>query len=368
MTGSVSHSGADLATTVPADVAATIHRRRDATALQGGSTRAVTWDELGARLRLVAVALAAGAGRVRVGVAQELAGTVDGAVAELACLAAGAVLVLGGDTDVELTATRVHALQQEGAGIDAQEPDRFERAWAAVDPGDPALSVGDVVLTHANVRFTLRSLEQLLELTPDDRVASLVDDRGLPALLVRLLHARAGSSRSLGDDRRDLSRWQPTLVVAAAEHWRELAAASAAWARPRSRSRLLARLRPTAEGQASDGLAALRVGVCWGVAPEPETVAALAAAGRPLAQVHGVAVTGGAYAGAGPGRATARTVGRPLPGTSVRVGDEGQLLVRGGGVAAGRADENGWVTTGERGAIEDDGSIRLLPHAAVADG
>ena len=63
------------------------------------------------------------------------------------------------------------------------------------------------------------------------------------------------------------------------------------------------------------------------------------------------------------------TVGRPLAGTSVRVGDEGELEVRGGQVLAGywRDDAatsealsaDGWLRTGDLGEIDDEGFVHV---------
>jgi long-chain acyl-CoA synthetase len=63
------------------------------------------------------------------------------------------------------------------------------------------------------------------------------------------------------------------------------------------------------------------------------------------------------------------TVGRPLPGTAVRVADDGELLVRGGQVFGGYWNDpeataavleaDGWFHTGDVGEIDDEGFVKV---------
>ncbi len=92
--------------------------------------------------------------------------------------------------------------------------------------------------------------------------------------------------------------------------------------------------------------------------------------GLAIHDIYGMTETCGAATACGPGRFRLGTVGTPLPGVELRIADDGEVLVRGPittsgyhrrpEATAGLLDGEGWVHTGDIGAIDDAGFLSIV--------
>ena len=94
------------------------------------------------------------------------------------------------------------------------------------------------------------------------------------------------------------------------------------------------------------------------------------AAGWPLHVSYGMSETAAQVATFTPGDGLWHEglVGRPLPGHEIRIGDDGRIRIRGpqlmlGYLDGSGLDAEGWLTTGDLGAIDGDGRLTVLGRA-----
>jgi long-subunit acyl-CoA synthetase (AMP-forming) len=108
-----------------------------------------------------------------------------------------------------------------------------------------------------------------------------------------------------------------------------------------------------------------------GAAPTPvEVLEFFHAIGIPVAELWGMSETTGAGCVNPPGRIKIGTVGPPTAGIEVRLGDDGELLVRSDVVMLGyrnlpdrsaeAIDADGWLHTGDIAQIDADGYVRIV--------
>ncbi len=145
-----------------------------------------------------------------------------------------------------------------------------------------------------------------------------------------------------------LHGWEPSPE--AAKTWRELA--------PK-----------VSEVKAQLGLDALEIAYTGSAPGNVAVIDAFAALGTPLVEGYGMTETTGLGASEINEPKLGR-VGRPDPGVELKLADDGEILIRCGGVMVGylkdpektaeAIDEQGWMHTGDIGEIDEEGFVRFV--------
>src|SRR6202012_3539986 len=123
------------------------------------------------------------------------------------------------------------------------------------------------------------------------------------------------------------------------------------------------------------GFDQLRVAVVGAAPCPPRVIEFWRALGVDLVEVYGLTEsTGVATVGTVP-LPPAGSAGKPVAGVEVRIGDQGEILIRGPIVTRGyrnlpdataeAIDREGWLHTGDVGVIADDGNLRKIGRATV---
>jgi long-chain acyl-CoA synthetase len=117
------------------------------------------------------------------------------------------------------------------------------------------------------------------------------------------------------------------------------------------------------------GLTRLRYAFTGGEAIGEDTFVFYRALGVGLRQLYGQTESSAFNAMHDEGEVRLHTVGKPLPGVQVRIGESGEILIRSGSVFAGywhndeatrSALEDDWLHTGDAGYLEPDGHLVVL--------
>lgn len=290
--------------------------------------------------------------------------------------------------------------------------------WSRVDALDPS-SVSIIVytsgttgppkgamLTHTNLYCMGVAWNEVWQATHEDELLSYLPlchvlERALSTVVS--LHAGyrvsfGGGGESLGSDLREV---QPTLFVGVPRVWEKMLAmveikmADASWLKRTvfawgiARGRVLARKRLTGQAWSAWDRALYAVG--WvllfrplrdrlglsrvraagsGAAPiAPQVLEFFWAIGIPVQEGYGQTEGSALATFNPPGQAKIGTVGRPVPGVTIRIADDGEILVRGPGVFAGyyrneaatrdTVDAEGWLHSGDVGVLDAAGFLTI---------
>lgn len=118
------------------------------------------------------------------------------------------------------------------------------------------------------------------------------------------------------------------------------------------------------------GMEDVKIAITAAAPINPELVRFFHVIGVPLHEIYGMSENTGPATATLPGRNKFGSVGLPLPGVEVALGDDGELLMRGGIVAKGyykldeasaeTFDSDGWLHSGDLARIDEDGYVWIV--------
>ncbi len=300
-------------------------------------------------------------------------------------------------------------LAAAGAGVDAAALAARSETVAPADAATLLYTSGTTgpprgcLLTHANVTAALDALTDCLPDLFAAPGASTLLVLPLPDVFARLVQVGAirtgvllGHTHRAADLTTEVATFAPTFLVGDPRVFETLAEDASQRGQVGGRDKRFDRAaelavaygRARAEGRAGPWLRLRRAAyerqfyrhvraqlggrISWlvsGGAPlSDRLVHRFAGIGVPLLEGYGLAESAGALCMNTPDASRIGTVGRPLPGTTVRVAADGELLFRGLQVCAGYwsgADAapvpapDGWLHTGDLGEIDEEGFVRV---------
>jgi long-chain acyl-CoA synthetase len=308
-------------------------------------------------------------------------------------------------------------LVQRGRQRRAADPVAFDASWAQVRPEDPATLIytsgttgppKGVMITHRNVLWMIASVRRAIEL---DMGLTTISYLPLAHVAERMFSHYVGLSYAssvffapeVAKAIEVVQEARPQVFLAVPRVWEKMQAGLLAGidAEPDERKRGLARkaiavgreafrheLAGTSPPLASrlqrtvlDKLVLSKVRAkigldrcefaISGAAPiSLDTLEFFYAIGLPVHEVFGMTETTAATNGNVPGRTRFGTVGAPFPGVEVVLAGDGEVLMRGGNIMAGywsapeataeAIDADGWMHSGDLGAIDADGFLRII--------
>src|SRR3954466_14744596 len=209
--------------------------------------------------------------------------------------------------------------------------------WVILHTSGTTAAAKPVSLTYGNFRASAAAAQANLPLGPDDRWLCVLPLFHVGGLSILTRTAFYGASAIVherfdaGAVRESLESGEATVVSLVAT--------------------MLHRRRDAGRERAP-GLRAALVG--GGPAPR-ELLDWGEGIGLPLRQTYGMTETCSQIATVPAGSSAAR----PLPGVDIRIGDGGEILLRGPMVSRGALSADGWLHTGDRGRLDEGGFLHV---------
>ena len=253
------------------------------------------------------------------------------------------------------------------------------------------------MITHANVMATMRSLTSLIDIRPDDRFLSFLPLSHITERSISNFGQIVGGSetwfaRSIATVGRgpaglppdDPVRRAPGLGEVPGRHPRARRCAARSSSTPGQslprRCRLAHPDGTTSSSPVLDrvvghkirrqlGLDHARIVACGAAPVHPDLLRWFHGIGIPIAEGYGQTEVSLCTSTNTPDDTRIGTVGRPIPGVSVRIADDDEILVKGDNVCAGYwrddaatrelIDPEGWMHSGDLGRLDSDGYLHV---------
>jgi long-chain acyl-CoA synthetase len=369
-------------------------------------------------------------GEVRVVLAedQEQADKVLGVREALPCLERIVVDDMRGlETYRDPMLVSLERVEAEGREVDEREQGRYESLLAQPRPDDVALlsytsgTTGlakAAMISHRNLLAMAAGVTEVDPMREGDEVVSFLPFAWVGEQLVSVAMAlHVGATVNFPEEpetaREDLREIGPHVMIAPPRFWeamcseyqvkiadsgfvKRLATRAALALGERAATSERDHARPGGRGRAQRALARLlafrtlldklglsrvRRAYTGGAPLGPEIFGFFRAIGLNLKQVYGQTETSGICVVHPDGDVRAGTVGKPTPGTRVRISESGEILVAGESVFVGyyknpeataRALDDGWLRTGDAGFLDGHGHLVMIDRVTdvlrMADG
>ena len=335
--------------------------------------------------------------------------------------------VRGLETYQEPTVVSLERVETQGRAVDERDRGRYESLLAQRRPEDVALlsytsgttgMAKAAMISHRNLLAMAAGVTEVDPIREGNEIVSFLPFAWVGEQLVSVAIAlHVGATVNFPEEpetaRDDLREIGPHVMIAPPRFWEAMCseyqvkigdsgfvkrlATRAALAlgeraatseRDHSRPRVLAGVqRALARGLAFRtlldklGLSRVQRAYTGGAPLGPEIFAFFRTIGLNLKQVYGQTETSGICVVHPDGDVRAGTVGKPTPGTRVRISESGEILVAGESVflgyynnpeATARALEDGWLRTGDAGFLDEHGHLVMIDRVTdvlkMADG